>query len=109
MSIIVENEFKTTKLKKSSWKYLKKKSNDKKTPIIEELDSLIKKGDKYMNLVKTIYTELIIDKTNDFLEERSLETKEDIIIKEEDINKRAILIKKKNIKSSDLLIIKKIL
>ena len=45
-----------------------------------------------MNLVKTIYTELIIDKTNDFLEERSLETKEDIIIKEEDINKCAIFV-----------------
>ncbi len=46
MSIITENEFKTTKLKISSWKYLKKESNDKETSINEGLDSLIKKGIK---------------------------------------------------------------
>ncbi len=48
--------------------------------------NLIKKGNKYVNLIETIFTELILNKTNDFPEERSLETEE------ANIKKRAIFV-----------------
>lgn len=43
INITEKEEFKTLRVKKESWKYLKKKSTDKDTSILEEVDSLVQK------------------------------------------------------------------
>jgi len=53
---------------------------------------LIRKRDGYLNLIETILDELKLDKTANHPEIMSLDTKEDLFVKEENINRRAIFV-----------------